>query len=593
MTGLKQTILNDQPVSFWSFDFDRNLINNDQIIDEIGNQNPILCQNDPLGVNYQLEQQSLNEIEHADQFAISIAKNQKIGNNWLNQYLEAPHTPSYEFPTLGQFSIEFLYYKQFADDIRNSGEIGQSRVIETPILSKGNVISVIVSDVVFGNDYLEVNFMGRRIRVDHNEYPIFNHTNHVIITYNVDQIDVNEYTSTLQLWINGRMWGEDVRNHIDLIPITSTTASWLFAGNGGSNPNVDFATEELRLDQIAIYQYALTSQQIGNHYRKTKQYDAMILDDQPEYYWRFDEFDIPTEDTITARKGTITGKYYGGVGRYNSGPDEIVTAHAPFFNSGGSGFISNIPSGRFSPILDLNNSFTLEFWFRSGDGKRGMILDSTEESPPRWDGLRVYLNSRNGGHDLGSIQVYHNNQVFMNSLEFDGNGDRYTFNDDAWHHVAIRYNTSTTNFSLLIDGNEHSSILTQINTIQSPGQITIMNSRPGDAPLQGYFCELAFYEYELQNEQIYNRVKFSTRYVISGFTLLQGVPIQAIVRFYDSITGELISEVVSDSNTGEYTFYPLNNNLLDVLSKIPDSNNTRYRVHGPVKPAEFNDSHLQ
>lgn len=594
MAGLKQTILNDQPVSFWTFDFDQKFVNGDLIIDEIGNANPMVCQNDVNGANYELEQQSLNEIEHADQYAISIAANQKVDGLWLNQFFEAVHTTAYDFPNLGQFSVEFLYYKASPDQIRTLGEPGYNSNVQTPLLRKGSVVNATLVDVWNGNDYLTVSVLGRVISIDQTQYPIFDRTNHVMIVYRVDQTDVNEYESTFELWLNGRLWGSNTQNHVDTVPVTSTSASWLFAGSGGTNPRVDYATELLKLDQIAVYQYALTTEQIANHYRKTKQYDQMIRDDYPQRYWRLDELSNPSDPTLYPTVGGINGEYFGAVNRYAPGPDRIITAHAPFFQSGGLAHIDNFDSlNRYLPVITTSGSFTLEFWFRTNSNTRGMLFDCTEEAPPRYDGLRVYINSKNGSHSPGNIQVYHTNDGYVSSLDTDINGDRYNFNDDLWHHFAIRYNDSTSEFDLWLDGVKHGSTIITNYPIDRPGQITLMNSRPGDAPVQGYMCELAFYQYALQDMQIYNRWVFSTRYKVSGYTLLQGAPAQALVRFYDTITGEFVDEVTSNGVTGEYTFYPVNNRYLDVISRLPGSSTTRYRVHGPVKPAEYDDSHLQ
>lgn len=594
MAGLKESILQDQPVSFWTFDFDQNFINGDLIIDEIGNANPMVCQNDVNGANYELEQQSLNEIEHADQYAIAIAKNQKVDGLWLNQFFEAVHTTAYDFPDLGQFTVEFLYYKASPDEIRNFGEPGYNSTITTPLVSKGSVFSASIVDVWNSTDYLTVSVLGRTITINQNQYPIFDRINHVVVAYRVNQTDVNEYESTVELWLNGRLWGSNTQQHVDTVPVTSTSASWLFAGDGGTDPRSDYATELLKLDQIAVYQYALTHQQIANHYRKTKQYDAMIVDDYPQRYWRLDELSNPSDTSLNPTVGGINGEYIGAVNRYSPGPDRIITAHAPFFQSGGLAYIDHYDSlSRFSPVITTSGSFTLEFWFRSDSNNRGMLFDCTEETPPRWDGLRVYLNSKNGAHTPGNLQVYHTDDGFINSLDTDALGDRYNFNDDLWHHLALTYNDSTSTMELWLDGVSHGTTIVTNYAIDKPGQITLMNSRPGDAPIQGFMCELAFYQYALQDTQIYNRWVFSTRYKVSGYTLLQGAPAQALVRFYDTITGEFVDEVTSDGVTGEYTFYPENNRYLDVVSRLPGSSTTRYRVHGPVKPAEYDDSHLQ
>lgn len=593
MAGLKTTQLNDIPVAFWTFDFDRANLNGNMILDEIGNKNPMVVHSDTAGDNYWLEMQSLNPIETADQYAMTVAMSQKIDDHWREQFFEVVHSNEFDFPDKGEFSVEWLYYKSPADDIKQNGEPGYRRDVVTPLISKGSVFSAaIVDDYYSSNDGLTISVLGRSITCNHSTYPIWNRVNHCIVTYTVNPLDVNEYESVVKFYINGRLIGSDTKTHIDVLPNTTTSASWLFCGNGGTNPVTDFATERLTMDQIAVYSYGLTTEQVANHYRKTKQYDQMIVDDYPQHYWRMDELDDPLDSTLYPTRGGVDGRYYGAVNRYRPGPPNIVVAHAPYFQKGSAAYIDNYTSyDRFDPVVHPNQNYTLEFWFKSADNDRGLIFDCTEEQPDTWDGIRVFLNSKNNQHSPGNIQIAENHENHLASLNVDANGDRYLFNDNEWHHLAIRRSGNT--LALFLDGFKHAEAdFAKVGT-SKPGQIHLMNGRPGDYALEGSICEIAFYQRALQEQQIYNRVIFTTRYTVSGFTLLQGAPVQATLRFYDSITGELVSEVQSNSVTGEYKFHPFNNRHLDIMSKLPDNNTTRYRVHGPVAPAEYDDSHLQ
>lgn len=594
MAGLKSTQLSDVPVAFWTFDSDRTGLNGNQIVDEIGNGNPMIVNSDINGDNYFLERQSLNEIETADQHAMSVAINQKVGGNWLEQYFEVVHTTAFDFPDRGEFSVEWLYYKDYADDIRNSGEPGQHQNITTPLISKGSVFNASIVDSWGGgtaSDRLTVSVLGRSISLAQDVYPVFGRTNHCVVTYRVNQTDVNEYESIVSFYLNGRLFGTDTETHVDTFPNTSTSASWLFCGNGGTNPVSDFATERLTLDQIAVYARGLTTQEVANHYRKTKQYDAMIKDDYPQHYWRLDELQDPLNDTIEADVGGVDGTYYGAVNRYQPGPDRIITAHAPFFQQGAAGYIDSETSSRFNVILHPNQDYTLEFWFKSNSNDRGLLFDCTEEHPDSWDGIRVFINSKGNAHSPGNIQVNEAYENHVASLDLDANGDRYLFNDNEWHHLVMRRDGNT--LALFLDGLLHSEADFAKVSTSKPGQVHLMNGRPGDYAVDGGICEIAFYQRALQQQQIYNRYIFSTRYKISGFTLLQGAPVKALLRFYDTVNGQLVDELESDGITGEYIYYPMDNRHLDIVSKLPENNTTRYRVHGPVAPAEYDDSHLQ
>jgi len=594
MAGLKASQLNDNPVAFWTFDFDRVGMNGNLIIDEIGNRNPMIINSDLAGDNYWLQRQSLNEIETADQYSMSIAINQKVDNHWREQFFEVVHTNQFEFPDKGEFSVEWLMYKSQADDIRNSLEAGYRSNITTPLIIKGDVLDVSITDYYYSsNDSIRVVVLGDRVLECHNStYPIWDRSLHCVVTYKVTQTDINEYESVVTLWVNGHLIQSDTKTHIDIFPNTNTSASWLFCGNGGRDARHDFATERLTMDQIAVYSYALTVEQVANHYRKTKQYDRMIIDDRPQRYWRLDEVDDPLNTTITSDVGNIDGAYYGAVNRYRPGPPRLANSRAPFFQKGSSGYIDEFDNySRFTPIVSPNQDYTLEFWFRLKDIERGILFDCSEEAPISWAGIRVFANSKNNRHSPGSIQVSESKETFLNSLDLNGNGDRYLFNDDDWHHLVMQREGNA--LTLYLDGFLHSQGDFAKVSVGKPGQIHLMNSRPGDYSVEGYICEIAFYQRALQYQQIYNRYIFSTRYKIFGYTLLQGAPVQSTLRFYDSVTGELVDSVVSNSLTGEYVYYPLNNRHLDIVSKLPNNNTTRYRIHGPVAPAEYNDTHLQ
>ncbi len=592
MAGLKQSQINDIPVAYWTFDFDRTGLNGNLLIDEIGNKNPMIVNSDTAGDNYWLEQQSLNPLELADQYSLSIALDQKVNGDWREQFFEVVHTTDFDFPDRGQFSIEWMMYKAPADDIRNTGEPGRFADVSTPLFSKGSVISATIVDRYSNTDYMSVSILGRTITLTESTYPIWNDDLHCVATYAVNQTDVNEYESIVRLYVNGRLIGENIQTHVDNFPVTSTSASWLFAGNGGSNPLTDYATERLTLDQIAVYSYPLTEQQVANHYRKTKQYDQMIIDDQPSHYWRLDEDDNPLDMSLNPLVSSVNGYYYGPVNREAQGPERIVTSRAPVFQVNSGAMIDNYDtSSRFVPIIDTSGNYTLEFWFRSRSNDRGILFDCTEEFPEKWEGLRVFLNSKNNAHSPGNIQVSESFDNHIATLDVDANLDRYLFNDDVWHHVAVVRDGN--DLSLIVDGFAHDTQAFSPMSVGKPGQIHLMNARPGDYDIEGYMCELAFYERALQEQQIYNRYIFSTKYKVAGFTLLQGAPVSATVRFYDTVNGELVGEVVSNGVTGAYEFFPLSNRHLDVISKLPENNTTRYRVHGPVAPAEYDDSHLQ
>jgi len=465
------------------------------------------------------------------------------------------------------------------------------------------MVNIFVRDNWSGSDYLYFQMFNgsRQLTIRHDdspnlnsyEYRIFEKVNHVVCTYNVEQIDVNEYQSTMKLYLNGRLYGTNTATHVDSWPVTAVIDSWLLCGNGGSDPAEDFNTERLDLDQVAVYPYALDSSQVSNHYRKTKRYDRMIKDDYPTYYWRLDELQNLQDYTLYADYGGITGRYYGQVDRHNPGPPKLVDSRSVHFSLGATATIDSYNNyGSPNVILDINDStYTLEFWFKSGDGdNKGALIYCVQENPG-WNGLIVWLNSKDNQFSPGNIQVSESLNQYVNSLDLDPiTGERNNWNDDEWHYVVVRRTGGY--LQLWIDGQKDNEVLASPVDNDKPSQLHLMGAAPGDRTVTGEISEIVWYKYSIQALQIQHRWLFTTRYKVGGYTLLQGNPVAATVRFYNHITGELEGEVESDSITGEYSYEPSTNRYLDVLSFIPDNNTTRYRVHGPVKPAEYDDSHL-
>ena len=595
MPGLKERIFSDSPAAFWSFDEDRAGLEGNQIIDEINNANPLVIN----GSKYLLEQLSLNDLEVADQYSIRIANDGYSDTDWsdYNTFFECVNSTAFSFPQRGSFSIEFLYYKERPGNIRDTGEVGYNQNIFSPIIQKGTMIDCRILDYMLSSpgDRLYVGMFNgsRSVTVIHDtDYPVFGRINHVVITYGVIQTDINEYESNLKVYVNGRLWGTSTETHVDSYPNTSTGDSWLIAGNGGADPRYDFNTELLILDQMAIYPYELTNTQVSDHYRKTKHYDVLVKDDYPAKYYRFDEENNPLDYTLYADVGGIDGLYQGQVVRHLDGPEKLVESYSANFQLDSTAYVTSYGThGEANALININQPYTAELWFKSTEQNRGVLFSSYEENSP-WDGLNIWLNSKNNVLSPGNVQISENKDNYVNSVDLNPiTGERNNWNNGVWHYLVVR-RTADGYLQLWLDGNlDNQGLFAQSNN-GKPSQLHFMGTGPVELNVNGQISEFAFYNYAFQDIQIYHRWLFTTRYKVSGYTLLQGNPIQATVRFYDHISGNLLQETNTDSITGEYNYYPATNRYVDVLAFIPDNKTTRYRVHGPVKPAEFDDSHL-
>lgn len=591
MAGLKETIFNDNPIVFWSFDEDRAGFDNGQILDEMNNQHPLTIH----GTKYTLEGASLNDIEPNGQYSVRLAEDGCSESDWsdYNTYFSCPHTTAFDFTT--EFTVEFMYYKTNVQNctFRDTGRPGAYKDVYHPIIRKGDILDCRCFDDYSSTDQLYAKMFGRYVRMyEGTGAPVWNSTNHVVITFKVTQTDVNEFQSTIKLYVNGRLRDTDTATHVGSFPQAAVGDSWFVGGTSGSHEQNSYNTELMSIDQVAVYNYAFNDATVSDHFRKTQHYIDMIKADGPEHYWRLDELDDPNNRTLYDDAGGIHGYYFGQVDRHRPGPDKLIESRAVKFEVGASAVIDDYGYyGDANVFISINDDYTLEFWFKSVDSQRGLMFALGQENP-NFNGLYVWLNSKDNVLSQGNIQIAETRDNYVNSLDTDPTtGARKNWNDGEWHHIVVR-RTNSHYLQLILDGELNNEQLFSRISNSAPSQVHLAGYMPGDSHVTVELSELAFYQYNLSDMQIANRWNFTSRFVVSGYTLLQGQPIQATVRFYDHITGNKIDEVNTDTVTGEYSILRPTNRYVDIMAFIPDNNTTRYRVHGPVKPAEFNDSHL-
>ena len=579
MAGYKSTVKQDNPVSFHTFDLDSDALHGGMIIDEMnGNKNPMYT----VGTNYRLEYQSLNPIETTDQSSIFIAEESKPNGNYSPVFANIAHNEDYN---LEEWSLEFIIDKDSAN--RSSGSIGYYTNVTTPLIKKGTAINIYYYDewnYSTSRDRLSCYILNGAKVVHHyhtTDYPLWATTNHYVITYGVEQIDVNQYQNTLSMFCNGRLVSSSSSSYYDSPPTMVTGDQWYIFGNGGTNAVTDYATEDLKFDQFAIYDYKLSKEQVSNHYRKTKTYSNMMKTDKPTYYWRMNDT-TPLNNTMQATVGT-SGKYYNAHVKGEPGPQYINDAMSTFFNNGGTAQVNINGTYGYTPMLNINGNYTIEMWFNVGQNTKGVLFTCHDELP-NFKGVTIYVNSKEEKETKGVIQV---NETITNQLH---SPDFVNYTDGKWHHLAFK--RSGTNLYLYLDGEiVDSKEANLLGTQGDASQVHLMNLDPYTLQVDGGLSEVAIYQRSLQSMQINSRYHFSTRHKIFGFTLLEGQGVSSTVRFYDNITGGLVGTTVSDT-TGEYTFYTYSNKKLDIVALLPENKTTRYRIHAPIQPAEFDDPHI-
>jgi hypothetical protein len=597
MAGFKQTQIDDDAASLWTFDGDafdpltRKLMvavgGPRIIIDEIDNLNPAILHSDhELYLGYRLGMGSLVSHEQDDQHSCTFGyygNNPAHPNGYAKSYLEVPHTSSYAFPRFGSFSVEFLF------NMSSTGMIYGTY----PMFVKSGVIDISYIHSS-SNSYVRVIHPGGTIGVGNGGTNVddfiggswFNRKIHLTFTWLVEAISANEYRGTARLYANSHITSENIYIFNDTFPNTNVATPITICGT-----NTLYWKSAFQIDQIAVYDRALSAEQVAKHVSKAYAYDEYLKNSFASEIWPFSDVDSLVNFDIDPYLGTNKGTYVGdryAITRATSGPPGIQGAtSATFSNQGHAAFIKYASQGGYVPRNE--SSYTYEWWFKTSEANRGVLFAIQSLTLP-FNGPLVQINMKDNQYFMGCIQFTEaDNDVVLNSRFLNDDGHRFLFNDGHWHHIAITKQQTTGLTCLWLDGILHDSQILTVKTVGQPGQMLMMNCMPGRLSVNGSVSFLSFYEFPLQAHQIFSHANYSVTYRIRGVVTLLGVPYQAKLRFYSSYTGELIKEMESDANTGEYeaTFY--NNSHVDILVFDPNDLSVRYRAYGPVVPSEFDD----
>jgi len=574
MAGYKQAVLDDKPVSFWTFDYDEAVVST-TIIDEISNKNPMLIH----GANFALEKPSLNKVEMADQYSAWLSPNHSYV--YENAYFSAPHTVDYNF--FKAFTVEFLYYKASPLLIREAGQPGHNATIISPIIDKGSLFACELVVPMYSIAHMKIRLMG----VDHtvgvsNDLKLFNVENHVIFTCWYEPAGVDLYALKLELYINGRLVMEVERFIPNFPPNFINVSPFRVGANGGADPVVNFQSELLKIDQISVYDYKFTQQKISDHYRKTRFYEDIIMETYPTRYYRMDD-QSEFNNVMQAYNSTgtnLNGEYHGGVSKYRPGPPRLLVSRSVMFPNYSTAFLKS------SGILGTSTQYSIEFWFKTNTTKTSCLL-SYISADPNWRGVKIMMNMKNQGFNTGTIEVAFSSTQFLTSV------DR-AFNDNEWHHLVLRYNDGEDRpdyVDLIIDNAYTTSRHTPPYTTNA-GTLYLMNDAGGIHTTVGELSEVAFYSKFLTDIDISNRFTFSNKYWINGYTYEKGNPVSAEIRVYDTLTGQYKETIFSNPTSGNYKYFTSSSRYLNLHFSIPGSRVYRDQILSQVKPAFVEDAHL-
>lgn len=611
MAGYKETALSHDPKCFITFDGDTLFetgswyLRQDHITDESGhNHFGVLHQVTHDRRSYRMGITGLVEREQfAGQFAFQFSPNGYDTN------AEFPYEKTLieifdhdDFKFRDEFTIMFLFRKHNNDSTfrgqRYNAQTGKyesgytSKSITRTVFRKGVKVGMSWNYSPSSGSYLNFVMPNGNWNVDFPD-SWFNSAQHVCMKREKVSLGGGLYQTIDYVFVNGWQYIKNVST-ITSTPTTGENTSSIELGGTLGESSADFLndrqTSPLTIDQFAIYDKALSDNEIYNLYKKTISYITLIQRDSPHYYLPMDDVKNVNKNYLTDN-GSSSRQYTTLIGtndyqhvRRQESPPQLAFESSVKFQNGGMlryRYASNSGQSRFS----LSGNYTLEFWMKFTSSNRGVICSFQNEDNP-FQGILIQSNVRNNEHDVGSIQFSTRDGIYLCTPEFKPNGHKIYFNDDQWrlYHIIRRGDM----FEVWIDGVKMGECNTYTDTI-SLDACYWMGMSPGNLSVDGSLSHVAMYSKALQTQQMVGRANFFVKNLIRGRITVQGSPHKALIRVYDHQSGELLMSGNSDGDTGDYMLNVFTNNFIDIMVLDPSDNNIRYKSFGPLLATTFSD----
>lgn len=609
MPGFKETIKSHDPVMFITFDgdpydnFTRKLTANPAVfMDETPYQNHANLHNESEAYPaYRMGLPSAVDLEPTDQRSISFGwygHQPAAPTRWPKAFIEVPHqvhmnlsenNSSFTFGMVLNKESNEQHWRTVEQSLGNQ----YNHTLTRTIIRKAGVFHFWYQDNWVSNDHLHVTYPGGQLSWVIPDW-FYNKRSVITFTWDITEPNPDEFVGVATLYLNGWIIATATHNYFDSHPSSTSSAPIEIggtinpSGTGGYN---DRATTNTILDQIFLLNKALSPDEVARLYKKSRNYDSMIIDCQPQNYWPMADAESAVSTTMVDMQSNNNGVYLGGqlkVLREQNPPGQILGGSSVYFNNGGNAVVHNYSLSYYSPIFNPSSDFAVDFWFTFDNSSRSVLFALQRDETP-FNGILVEANVRNNTNIPGHIQFTVNQDHFVSSRQTQDSGQPYNFADGKFHHLCAQ--RVGNKIQLWIDSVLHEEKDAPISPVPNPGpgQVYLMGAAPGRLNTTGFMSCVALYPRCLDPQEVRIRYTYSQIYRIKGAVTLEGTPHRATVRAISHRTGNLVQEVLSDASSGDYKIDLYDNSLIDLMALNKTDRNIRYRVFGPITPAVFED----
>ena len=443
-----------------------------------------------------------------------------------------------------------------------------------------------------GGDKLGVTFPNNITNIDASALPGFYNRDVVIaMTHDYIEMDDGRYYTVSRLYWDARVMYEHITSPVFGDYNGGSTAPFELGGNQDTynmNSLNDRTTSQLKLDQFAVFDYALQPFQVSAIYKKVYPYELIIKRAMPSLYYTFDERvgsvfrdSITNNDQVMINSigdGNQVKKGQVGVhGVYGSASvqilDKAMLYCKPYYNG-------------YYNFFNPSTNFTIEFFARIDSNTKGIIMSIQDDIQP-FRGICLFANCKDNVEKAGVLQLSISESEYINTVEKNIRGEDVRYNDQVVRHYAIRRNGNYIELwinAVMIDR----IYLTTGNLTNTVNSLYMFGLMPGNLNVSGSIQHMAFYNRLLSQQEIEIRSSYLVKYNIRGRVTVHQIGQTILIRIYSFNTGELILEQKTDSD-GNYNINIPSDDYFNAVFMDVGNINIRPQVIGPTLADEYED----
>lgn len=316
---------------------------------------------------------------------------------------------------------------------------------------------------------------------------------------------------------------------------------------------------------------------IDNLYISQYREDQSILDRSLIQYWPMDKL-IPenlrsSPNTINSGTSNTYYNLYGYMNFRGEGNvkvetiDHSVVKACTYFDGKVTGNSNNFSS------WSNNNNYTINFWFKSDQKTRGVIMCDMDKESIVTAGIYI------GVSDRGNLEVAFNTRSTR----------IYPINitDNEWHMISVVISMNRDHL-LYVD----SKLIDTVSPTTGPAnknyltnyQVYFMGHPLGEN-VKGSLARVGFYATRINSSRLFEIYQGDIEHRIYGTILASNMPFATEVRFYDYRTGKYLNSAYSSIETGKFVYR--NYEGMDVHLLVVNDNKKydTIQVMGPLTPS--------